>query len=87
MFGSDMKDSDWSLSERDLGRRGGMAHVCPVSEEDQMAAANADLWMEKQNTCEERQALCVISAHENACCLLHQHSKPLFNYNVDIDVM
>lgn len=43
MFGSDRKDSDWSLSEKDLGRAGGMAHVCPVSEEDKMAAAKADL--------------------------------------------
>lgn len=43
MFGSDMKDSDLSLSEKDLGLAGGMAHVCPVSEEDKMAAARADL--------------------------------------------
>lgn len=43
MFRSDMKDSDRSLSENDLCRRGGMAHVCPVSDEDKMAAAKADL--------------------------------------------
>lgn len=43
MFGSEMKDSERSLSEKDLGRTGGMAHVCPVSEEDKMAAAKADL--------------------------------------------
>lgn len=43
MFGSDTKDSDWPLSEKDLGRTRGMAQVCPVSEEDKMAAAKADL--------------------------------------------
>lgn len=43
MFGSDMKDSDRSLSENDLCRTGGMAHVCPVRDEEKMAAANADL--------------------------------------------
>ncbi len=43
MFGSVKKDSDWPLSEKDLGRAGGMAHVCPVSEDDKMAAAKADL--------------------------------------------
>lgn len=43
MFGSDMKDSDRPLSEKDLGRTGGRAHACPVSEEDKMAAAKADL--------------------------------------------
>lgn len=43
MFGSVIMDSDWPLSEKDLGRAGGMAHVCPVSEEDKMAAAKADL--------------------------------------------
>lgn len=46
IFGSDMKDSDWPLSEKDLGLAGGMAHVCPVSEDDRMAAAKADLQME-----------------------------------------
>lgn len=45
MFGSDMKDSDRPLSEKDLGRTGGRAHACPVSEEDKMAAAKADLLM------------------------------------------
>lgn len=40
-----MKDSD-PLSEKDLSLAGGMAHVCPVSEEDRMAAAKADLQME-----------------------------------------
>lgn len=43
IFGSDMKDCDRSLSDKDLGRVGGMAHVCPVSEDDKMAAAKADL--------------------------------------------
>lgn len=43
MLGSDMKDSDRSLSERDLGRAAGRAQVCPVSEDDKMAAAKADL--------------------------------------------
>lgn len=52
MFGSDAKDSDWPLSEKDLGRAGGMAHVCPVSEEDKMAAAKADLRVEKCTSCE-----------------------------------
>lgn len=42
-FGSDVKVSDCSVSEKDLGRAGGMAHVCPVSDEDRMAAAKADL--------------------------------------------
>lgn len=50
MFGSDRKDSDWPLSEKDVGRTGGMAQVCPVSEEDKMAAAKADLWMERHNS-------------------------------------
>lgn len=49
MFGSDMKDSVRSVSEKDLGRIGGMAQVCPVSEEDKIAAAKADLWIEKHN--------------------------------------
>lgn len=40
-----MKVSDCSVSEKDLGRAGGMAHVCPVSDEDRMAAAKADLQM------------------------------------------
>lgn len=43
MFGSDVKDSDWPLSDKDISRAGGMAHVCPVSEDDKMAAAKADL--------------------------------------------
>ena len=43
MLRSDMKDSDCSLSEKVLGLARGMAHVCPVSEEDKMAAAKADL--------------------------------------------
>lgn len=43
MFGSDVKDSDWPLSDTDISRAGGMAHVCPVSEDDKMAAAKADL--------------------------------------------
>lgn len=43
-FGSDLKVLDWPLSEKDLGLAGGMAHVCPVSEDDRMAAAKADLW-------------------------------------------
>lgn len=46
MFGSDLNDSDGWLSENDLGLAGGMAHVCPVREEDKMAAAKADLWIE-----------------------------------------
>lgn len=53
-FGSDMKVSDWPLSEKDRGLAGGMAHVCPVSEEDRMAAAKADLRKEiqaKVNAC------------------------------------
>lgn len=43
-FGSDLKVSDRPLSEKDLSLAGGMAHVCPVSEDDRMAAAKADLW-------------------------------------------
>lgn len=62
MFGSDMKDSDWPLSEKDLGRMGGIAHVCPVSDEDQMAAAKADLEMEIHSY-EMGQTLCVIYPH------------------------
>lgn len=49
-----MKVSDWPLSEKDRGLAGGMAHVCPVSEEDRMAAAKADLQKEiqvKVNAC------------------------------------
>lgn len=46
-FGSDLKVSDWPLSEKDLGLAGGMAQVCPVSEDDRMAAANADLWKQE----------------------------------------
>lgn len=46
-FGSDLKVSDWPLSEKDLGLTGGMAHVCPVSEDDRMAAAKADLWKQE----------------------------------------
>lgn len=54
-LGSDTKDSDWPLSEKERGRAGGMAHVCPVSEDDKMAAAKADLSREEQTPCEERQ--------------------------------
>lgn len=42
LFGSEMID-EWSLSEKDLGRLGGRAQVCPVKEEDKMAAAKTDL--------------------------------------------
>lgn len=36
-------EREQSLSEKDLGRVRGMATVRPVSEEDKMAAAKADL--------------------------------------------
>lgn len=52
MFGSVRKDSDRSLSEKDLGLAGGRAHVCPVSEEDKMAAAKADLQKENHRSFE-----------------------------------
>lgn len=45
LFGSVVKMSDWLLSEKDLTLVGGIAHICPVSEEDRMAAAKADLQM------------------------------------------
>lgn len=43
LFGCVVKMSDWLLSEKDLSLAGGIAHICPVSEEDRMAAAKADL--------------------------------------------
>lgn len=45
LFGCVVKMSDWLLSEKDLSLVGGIAHICPVSEEDRMAAAKADLQM------------------------------------------
>lgn len=42
-----MNTSDWLLSEKDLSLAGGMAHICPVREEDRMAAARADLQMNR----------------------------------------
>lgn len=45
LFGCVVKMSDWLLSEKDLSLAGGIAHICPVSEEDRMAAAKADLQM------------------------------------------
>lgn len=53
-FGSDGKDSERSVSEKDRGRVGGMAHVCPVREEERIAAANADLWMPAQALCNKQ---------------------------------
>lgn len=43
-----MKFSDRLLSEKDLTLVGGIAHVWPVSEEDRMAAAKADLLRKTQ---------------------------------------
>lgn len=40
-----MNTSDWLLSGEGSSLAGGIAHVCPVSEEDRMAAAKADLEM------------------------------------------
>lgn len=45
LFGCVVKMSDWLLSEKDLSLAGGIAHICPVSEEDRMTAAKADLQM------------------------------------------
>lgn len=38
-----MNTSDWLLSGEESSLAGGIAHVCPVSEEERMAAAKADL--------------------------------------------
>lgn len=40
-----MNTSDWLRSGEESSLAGGIAHVCPVSEEERMAAAKADLEM------------------------------------------
>lgn len=49
LFCSVVKFSDRLLSEKDMSLVGGIAHVCPVSEEDRMAAAKADLERKTQS--------------------------------------